>query len=66
MAKIENIQVIEVNPEKFLRACSDTELMEVWLLLQRKEFGSKIVINDDVGNEYMTGIREICAEVEEK
>ncbi len=67
MAKIENIHVIEVSPEKFLRVCSDTELAEIWLLLQSKEFGSRIVIDDDpVGNDYMKDIKKICAEIEGK
>lgn len=61
MPQIENIQIIEVSPLRFLRACNDVELKEVWLLLQSKEFGSRIVLEDQ---EYVKQLQLVCNEVE--
>lgn len=42
MPKIQKIFELDVTPEKFLNACSPEELMELELLLSKKEFQQKI------------------------
>ncbi len=42
MPKVQKIFNLEVTPDKFLRACSATELREVELLLSSKTYQNKM------------------------
>lgn len=42
MPVITNVYQIDVSPERFLSACSPSELKELWLLLQRPDYQAVI------------------------
>lgn len=42
MPKIKEYHEIDISLEKFLRACSDTELYEITLLLARRDYAERI------------------------
>lgn len=45
MPKIQKIFILDVNPEKFLEACSGEELMELELLLSSQRFQTRIDVH---------------------
>lgn len=64
MPTIKLTNEIEITPEKFLRACSDNELKETLLLLNSKQYASRIHLDDSVTDvEYK--LRDISRELKE-
>lgn len=64
MPIIQQLNEIDITPEKFLQACSDNELKETLLLLNSKQYASRIQLDDSVTDvEYQ--LRDVYREIKE-
>lgn len=61
MPFIRQVNEIEITPEKYLRGCTDDELKETLLLLNSKQYASRIRLEEDSEIEY--GLRDVAKEL---
>lgn len=61
MPKIRQVNEIDITPEKFLRGCTDDELKETLLLLNTKQYASRIRLDEDSDIAY--NLRDVAKEL---